>query len=150
MTRPIVFDASHLAHRLRYSAPSGIEKIDFAYARYFGLQDGKIAAGVQYGLRRPRVMSPGQTKSLVKSVQSRWATDIALADDAKFQRILNWLNGAPIGPEDLSHREAPIKDMAAKSLSGLGRALAPALSYRTLPEGAIYLNIAQHALEKPF
>jgi glycosyltransferase involved in cell wall biosynthesis len=150
MTRPIIFDASHLAHRSRYAAPSGIEKIDFAYARYFGLQDEKIAAGIQYGLRRPRVMSPRQTKSLIKSVQSRWATDIALAGDAKLQRILNWLNGTPIGPENLSHRESPVKDMAAKTLSGLGRALAPALSHRTVPEGAIYLNIAQHALEKPF
>ena len=151
MTRPIALDVSHLAHRSRYRAPSGIEKVDFAYARHFGLREGKIIAGVQYGLARPRVMDPGQVKSLVASVQAKWAVDVAIADDTIFQQMRRWLIGETLDAETLAHRESRLIDILAKNLSGLQRTLLPAIQpgHRALPKGAIYLNVAQHALEKP-
>ena len=151
MTRPIALDVSHLAHRLRYGAPSGIEKVDLAYASHF-CEDGRIAAGVQYGIGRPRVMSPPQVKTLAASVREKWASDVSLADDARFLEIRRRLIGADRGGRDLSHRESRLKDIAAKSYTGLQRAVLPSIrpSSGALPHGAIYLNVAQHALEKPF
>ena len=152
MNRPIALDVSHLAHRSRYGAPAGIEKVDFAYSRHFALQDAKIVAGVQYGVTRPRIMTPAKVKSLVSVVEAKWATDVPIADDLKFQRIRRWLLGESLEREGLSHRDSRARDIVAKNFSGLQRALLPAVqpSYELLPEGAIYLNIAQHALEKPF
>ena len=151
MTRPIALDVSHLAHRLRYGAPSGIEKVDLAYATHFSAKS-RIAAGVQYGIGRPRLMSAAQVGALVASVRQKWASDIALADDARFQRIRRWLTGADGDGPNLGHRDSPLKDMAAKSYTGLRRALAPTIrpDRSALPHGAIYLNVAQHALEKHF
>jgi len=92
MTRPIALDVSHLAHRLRYGAPSGIEKVDLAYAGHF-CQGDRIVAGVQYGIGRPRLMSPARAKALTGNVREKWASDSALADDARFWRIRRWLIG---------------------------------------------------------
>ncbi len=152
MNRPIALDVSHLAHRSRYGAPAGIEKVDFAYARHFALQDAKIVAGVQYGVARPRVMTPKQVNALVSGVEAKWATTVSIADDLKFRQIRRWLLGESIEKADLGHRESRAGDIVAKNFSGLQRALLPAVqpSHEMLPEGAIYLNIAQHALEKPF
>ena len=151
MIRPIAFDVSHLAHRLHYGAPSGIEKVDLAFARHF-CADGRIVGGVQYGIGRPRVMSPEQTAALVASVREKWAGDGALADDSRFLHIREWLSGADRNRRSLGHRESRLKDIAAKSYTGLQRAVLPAIRPRggPLPLGAIYLNVAQHALEKPF
>ena len=35
MPRPIAFDVTHLASRLTIDSPSGIDKVDLAYAQYF-------------------------------------------------------------------------------------------------------------------
>jgi glycosyltransferase involved in cell wall biosynthesis len=151
MTRPLAFDLSHLSHRLRYRAPSGIEKVDMAYARYFCLQEGRICDGVQYGLTRPRLMSPSRAKTLVGAVASKWASDIAIGEDATFRQIRRWLIDPGYAASNLAHRELPARDIVARSISGLQRSVAPAFwrDDRQLPKGAIYLNVAQHALEKP-
>ena len=110
MNRPIALDVSHLAHRSRYGAPAGIEKVDFAYSRHFALQDAKIVAGVQYGVTRPRIMTPAKVKSLVSVVEAKWATTVPIADDLKFQRIRRWLLGESLEREGLSHRDSRARD----------------------------------------
>jgi Glycosyl transferases group 1 len=143
-------DLSHLQHRSRYRAPSGIEKVDMAYARHFCLQDAKICAGVQYGLTRPRLMNPKQAKTLVGAVASKWATDVSVTQDTAFQRVRRWLIDPTYAAKGLGHRESPARDIVARNISGWRRNVLPAFhrSDRHLPEGAIYLNVAQHALEK--
>jgi glycosyltransferase involved in cell wall biosynthesis len=149
MTRPIVFDVSHLAHRLRYSSPSGIEKVDFAYGRHFGLQPGKIVAGAQYRLAHPRVVAPAQVSALVRSVQSKWALDIDAANDAKFQQVRRWIVGEMRERPNLADRDTRLKEFVANYISRVKRDVLRSLPTRDLeiPDGAIYLNIAQHALE---
>ncbi len=149
MTRAIVFDVSHLAHRSRYSSPSGIEKVDLAYARHFALSPGKIVAGAQYRLVRPRVVAPDRVKALVNSVQSKWAADRRIEDDAKFQHVRRWLVGETRALRSLADRDTSIKEFAANAVSRMKRDVLRRLPTRDLeiPEGAIYLNVAQHALE---
>ena len=149
MTRAIVFDVSHLAHRLRYSSPSGIEKVDFAYARHFALSPGKIVAGAQYRPVRPRVVAPDRVTALVNAVQSKWAVDRSIEDDAKFQQVRRWLIGEPREHRSLADRDTSIKEFAANAVSRMTRDVLGRLPTRDveIPEGAIYLNVAQHALE---
>ena len=121
MTRPVVLDVSHLAHRLRYSSPSGIEKVDFAYGRHFGLQPGKIVAGAHYRITRPRVIGPAKVKSLVTKVQSKWAVDLDLKADAKFQAIRSWIVGGLLERPDLSDRDTRLKEFFANYVSRMRR-----------------------------
>lgn len=148
MPRPIAFDITHLISRLPVSAPSGIDKVDMAYARHFAANPA--AAAVHYGLRGPR-FHPGATvaEALVAATRDRWAATHVEADRA-YADLYRWLTGsapAAAALEPQSHRStrqrSKLSRLAEQSLWRLRRGSVP------LPEGAIYLNAAQHAFEAP-
>ena len=149
MGRPIVFDVSHLSHRMRYSSPSGIEKVDFAFARHFGLAQDKIIAGSQYRRDRPRVIPPARVRALIENVQSKWAVDLAIDADERFQQVRSWIVGELKDRPSLADRDTRAKEFVANAVSRWRRDVLrffPTCDIE-IPEGAIYLNVAQHALE---
>lgn len=151
MSRPIVFDVTHLVHRVAYDAPSGIDRVDLAYGRYFGLNPGRIAAAIHYGNIQPQVLPPTRAAEAVRRLEERWRETITLEGDPAFGAARQWLRGLPITkpPTSLSRVETIERKFRIGVLPFFRYAKAKKLTAPsgTVPEGAIYLNIAQHAME---
>lgn len=154
MIRPIAFDVTHLASRLPADAPSGIDKVDQAYAAHFAERPCRSA--VHYGFRSARVHDASTIAPLVQASLDRWSA-VSANDDVAYARIYERLTGIGPTPGD------PATACAAGPPSGLGgRRRNTRLSRRlhqigwrlapgreVLPHGSIYLNVAQHAFEYP-
>jgi glycosyltransferase involved in cell wall biosynthesis len=170
MKRPIVYDLSHLTHRLAFEAPVGIDRVDLAFARHFGLAEGKIAATLRYGRKYPRVLAPSSLADVVRRVERRWRECSPVETDAKYLRIRAWITGDrdPSAAVDVDCRNrarlkgatgvwnsSPAAAAAARfkrwiSAATVRRFHAPRAvegGERIVPDDAIYLNVAQHALE---
>jgi glycosyltransferase involved in cell wall biosynthesis len=146
MPRATAFDITHLVSRLPVSNPSGIDKVDLAYAQHFAGVGCDTA--VHYGLWGPRFHSSlavGKVAALASS--SRWVGG-AEAGDPAFQRIVAFLMGSTEHP-------TPRPAANASAAPDRWRRRAAQVSWRlrhgsaTLAPGALYLNIAQHVLEQP-
>ena len=137
---------THLVSRLPTRASTGIDRIDLAYAAHFS-GEGRMAAGVHYGLRRPHLMSLDEARAFVQLSQSRWSSEGA---DEWFSAVLRWLESPP---KAALKRRAPLTKAALQSIltrraqQWRGRLL----DNRTLlvPQEALYLNVAQHVFEHP-
>jgi glycosyltransferase involved in cell wall biosynthesis len=144
--RPIVFDVTHLISRLPTLASTGIDRIDLAYAAHFAVE-GRMAAGVHYGLRRPHLLSVGQARAFVRLSQSRWSRAYR---GGSFSATMQWLESPPSAA---LRTQSPPTTAALQSIwtcwaqQWKGRLL----DNRSLrvPRGALYLNVAQHMFEHP-
>ena len=144
MPRPISFDVTHLASRLPVDAPSGIDKVDLAYAEHFAEQP--CDALVHYGVRRARVHSTTSLPALAASGRSRWSA-APPHEDAAYAGLYRALTGAdPEFPRGSGKTAEPgRKTRARRRLDQLSWRFAPGRV--PLREGSIYLNVAQHAFE---
>jgi glycosyltransferase involved in cell wall biosynthesis len=144
MSRPIVFDATHLVTRLGRRATTGIDRVDLGYARHFIERVPRRAAATHYGLFLPHVLSAAQMRSLIERFeiqQSEW--DFCGGPEWQWLRA-RFLEITPIS----------VATPAAPKPYGWARLLAIQSAFRILhnlpasvPRNAIYLNIAQHAFE---
>ncbi len=146
MARPIAFDITHIVSRLPVGKPSGIDKVDLAYARHFA-QAG-CEAGVHYGLWEPRIHGGEVVAEVLRlASRSRWVGDEVEADPA-FHRIAGLLTGRT---ESSSQRTPPklrpSTDARQRRLQQVRWRLAR--GRHVLPRGALYLNVAQHVFEQP-
>ena len=146
MTRPIVYDLTHLDLRSHRSAPTGIDRVDFTYARYFASEEGRIAAATYYGYGRPQILLASAVRDVVGRASDRWGERAPGESDACFRELRNWILGK--GASDLPR--AKRSDFVAKYSMKLKRPLVTigaALSRQTAPNRALYLNVAQHRVE---
>lgn len=152
MIRHVLYDVTHLIHRYAYDAPSGIDRVDLAYGRHFGLKKGKIAAGIHYGNTNPRIFDQSRVAHAVLRLEERWREDLAASEDKLFLAVRSWLKGKEtVKPSvSMSVAEAIEKKFKIGILPLLRYAASKRLLFSSIdiPYGAIYLNIAQHALER--
>ena len=151
MTRAILYDITHLEHRSRIvAAPTGIDRVDLLYARYFASRQWPIAGAVRYAIPRPNMSPAHDVGAAVAAAELRWSETAAVQEDEVYRAIRGWLTGGP--------KPKPSKAVAMPKRSrrnGLADAMAPRIrawsALRTatppLPTNALYLNIAQHAAE---
>ena len=145
MTRPIAFDVTHLASRLPVSHPTGIDKVDLAYAERFGAQGCEVA--VHYGLARPRFHEGALIAPLVAIARSgRWLSqpadaDRVLASIARRLGVDGQAGGSPAERAPAGHDGSGWKRRVEQVKWRVSRGT------RGLPEGSIYLNVAQHVFE---
>jgi glycosyltransferase involved in cell wall biosynthesis len=149
MSRPIVFDVTHLEHRLAFESPTGIDRVDLAFARHFALTDGKIAAGLHYGRPFPRIVPSSDVADLVHRVEARWGETSRFDNDQKFLKTRDWIRGGASTPaQPVPSNTAPASLWSFPSFARLSHYFSMRFEQkRTVPEGSIYLNIAQHAVE---
>ncbi len=152
MQRPIAYDITHLEHRLSYSAPSGIDKVDLAFAQHFSLNLKKLCAAVHYGFMDPIIFDPVRVTRVVNRVRSRWLEDASITEDLKYHELSRWLLNEVKQPPRENRQETAFRRIAANGRSLLRTAAFLLLRdhSRKIPEGAIYLNVAQHAFELSF
>lgn len=132
--RPLAYDVTHIATRLPTAQSSGIDKVDLAYAR--ATADLQVTSLVHYGHWRPRFHGMGALPRLLEGTN-------VTPPDAGLVPVYSWLTGkAPLpGP----YVAGQIRDRRSRQMELLRWRVSPGTVL--LPEGAIYLNVAQHAFE---
>lgn len=151
MSRPILFDVTHLVTRLTNPIPSGIERVDLSYGRHFAQDPSREVAGIHYSFVGSGLMAPARLRDLMGAVDKAWSEKSGGDADANFAAVAAWLKA----PRGEAGRPTRIRANPQKADVRLRRGVGQ-LTYRFAPdylgraaENAIYLNIAQHSLYQP-
>jgi glycosyltransferase involved in cell wall biosynthesis len=145
MLRPICFDVTHLVSRLGIRWPSGIDKVDLAYAQHF-VHHGS-GPFIHYGRSGPHVLSADRLRRIVQlSSEAHWQGRDLGRDDA-FLRLRANLTGEDdrrcghdYATRDPSWLEGKLFELRRFHMGAVSDRL-------DIPAGAIYLNVAQHFFE---
>ncbi|RZK88587.1 MAG: glycosyltransferase family 1 protein, partial [Methylobacterium sp.] len=82
----LAFDLTRLITRLRHPSPSGIDRVDLAYARHVLAQ-----AGDRFGLVStafgPRVLARAEALGIVEAVAAGWVEDRDATQDPVYRRL---------------------------------------------------------------
>ncbi len=147
----MIFDTTHLVSRQGVLTPSGIDRVDTAYAHHLANRRGVIHAGLHYGLRGPHLYPRDRVAALADRQLEAWKSqDVGAADPLlpQIEAFLAGGEGAPATTRIEGPRLTPPQNRRL-ALQTLGHRL-----YRQMgadvPRGAIYVNVAQHFLEVPF
>lgn len=140
MTRPIVYDATHLVSRWRAIGSAGIGCVDLAFARHFAAHPA-LACGAHYGYPHPHVLSRERLAALLDEIAPR---EPAPVDDWTPLRdfLLGEAGDAPT-VENRSSNSLRLGEIWRQTRWRFAR------DPGAIPDSAIYLNIAQHACEFP-
>ena len=148
--RPILVDTTRLLTRLGHSSPSGIDRVDHAYARTYltGGADRRALAITPFG---PRLMPARAAEELLRDTDRRWTGSSGdPAGDPAFLRVQAQLAGAappvPSGPRPSGAR--PRRIAPGRHLAALGRLAWPDAE-REAPRGAVYLHSSHLRLDRP-
>ncbi len=146
--RPILVDTTRLLTRIGHPSPSGIDRVDHAYARTYltGGADRRALAITPFG---PRLMPIRSAAELLRDTDRRWTgSPGATAADPALLRVRAQLAGTapPAGPGSSRHGTA--RDAPGRLLASLGRLRWPDAE-REAPEGAVYLHASHLRLDRP-
>nr|WP_238182198.1 glycosyltransferase family 1 protein [Methylobacterium trifolii] len=147
--RPTAFDLSRLVTRLRHASPSGIDRVDLAYARAT-----LAGAGPRFGLVStalgPRILDRAQAVEIVEAVAAGWIEEGSAEADPVYRRLRLRLGGAPPAAVPDARRTEPgtyrRRRIQAETLARIfsrGRSLA------ALPRGSLYLHTSHLRLDIP-
>lgn len=146
MHPPIVLDVSHLITRLTQPATTGIDRVDLAYAKHFLSDPLSPCLSSQYGLFKPHILGPAQSNLLLRCFEEAQREN-ETTDTAEWLLLLSRLSG----PTNSLLVSSPTSKLSWGN--GWGR-FAGQTRFRIfwdwkakIPEGAIYLSVAQHAFE---
>jgi glycosyltransferase involved in cell wall biosynthesis len=148
----IAFDLTRLITRLRHASPSGIDRVDLAYARHVLGQEG-ARFGLVATAFGPKVLERGEALAIVEAVAAGWVEDRAAEDDPVYRRLAAAL-GAPLAEASPRHASAPPSgrpDASARRRLQL-RTAATVLRARgpdRLPRGTVYLHTSHLRLDRP-
>ena len=152
-SRPVVYDVTYVAARLGAATPTGIERVDAAFAAHFargrpGLGSSQDATALHYGLRKPHALTALSAGKLLAEAEQAWQVPQGLARDLAFQAVASWLQDGNAGRRALRAGQAPARWTAAvPSAARMRWRLAD--DRARVPPDAIYLNVAQYAFEYP-
>lgn len=149
---PLLFDATHLVTRQGIVTPTGIDRVDTAYAHFLAEKLGLLHAGIHYGLRGPHVLARPRIADLSRRQLARWhdGSDDP-HDDPQYGAVRAFLtNGSSAGvPTRISGRRRNPQVNRRIALDKVRQRLVRD-KHLAIPEGAVYLNVAQYLLELPF
>jgi glycosyltransferase involved in cell wall biosynthesis len=149
MKRPIVYDLTHLAHRVAFDSPVGIDRVDLAFGRHFARRESKIAAALRYARNFPEALPPAELTAVVRRAEEAWREHAPVESDARYLQTQAWIlgDGGPRRPGTSS----AIERLRAWTLKNVGANLPHTPFFKSsrmvIPNDAIYLNIAQHRVE---
>jgi len=152
--RPIVYDVTHLASRLTGETTTGIDWVDRAYVRHLARSE-RLACGLHYGLLSPHLLSKGLVAELSDRHERKFAhtasPSASSSSDQTWRRLKEWLAGRSsaesLPKSALFHRRSVTDEMT--SLAFKARMRIAHNRRLEIPEGAVYLNVAQHGFEYP-
>jgi glycosyltransferase involved in cell wall biosynthesis len=132
----VAYDVTRLIVRCAAPSPNGIDRIDLAYARHL-IERLKGAGVFLHGLQ-PAVLDRTRLVSLLSEIEASWCdgpSDIV----AGYERVRNFLHGAPEKPRDHTPRHtSPVPRLAPLRFLNL-QVLAQELLGR-IPTGAVFVH----------
>lgn len=147
-SRPVVFDMTRLLTRLRFGAPTGIDRVDLAYAdRYL---TGTPHAGVSVTPLGPRLLREDSTRAVLTALRSRWRDDTGASSPAA-TRLAAWLAGparAPQREEATRARPNSLRGAAEIALRAIAASRQQDAA-RHAPRDAAYLHSSHLRLDRP-
>ncbi len=148
--RPIAFDLTRLVTRLQHTSPSGIDRVDLAYAH--AVLDGPgERMGVVSTAFGPRVLDRERSQAIVASVEGGWVEDRPAALDPAYRRLTARLGQSPeAGGPPVPARPGipPLRRrlIQARTVAGI---LAGSRPVGSLPQGCLYLHTSHLRLDDP-
>ncbi|SFG90761.1 glycosyltransferase family 4 protein [Methylobacterium gossipiicola] len=145
----IAFDLTRLITRLRHASPSGIDRVDLAYARHVLGQ-----SGARFGLVStafgPKVLEREHALAIVEAVAAGWIEDRAAEDDPVYRRLAATL-GAPIRDGAGAAPALRRPDVRARRILQMrtGLTIFRARGPERLPRGTVYLHTSHLRLDRP-
>ncbi len=144
---PVALDLTRLVTRLRHASPTGIDRVDLAYARHLLEQPGPRFGLVSTPLG-PKVLDRGQMAGLVDAAVAAWTEEVAAGDDPVYRDLSGRLGlpvpaaGPPAGkPDDARER----RRRQFQAWLAVLRAPGP----ESVPMNALYLHTSHLRLDKP-
>ncbi|TGD94237.1 glycosyltransferase family 4 protein [Methylobacterium nonmethylotrophicum] len=143
----VALDLTRLVTRLRHASPTGIDRVDLAYARHLLAQDG-ARFGVVSTRLGPRILDREQMAGLVEAAVAAWTESVAAGDDPVYRDLAPPLGLAveaagpgPAAPDGARARRARQLRawLDALRAPGPGR----------LPAGSLYLHTSHLRLDLP-
>jgi len=133
--------------------PTGIDRVDTAYAHYLSGRPETLHAGVHYGLRGPHVFARERIADLSGRQLKRWHDGSETPhDDPQYATVHAFLTGASsiaAIPTRIAGRRKNPRQNRHIALDKMRQRLVRD-RHVAIPQGAVYLNIAQYLLELPF
>ncbi|MDB5590768.1 glycosyltransferase [Enterovirga sp.] len=147
MDRPILVDVTRLLTRLHHRAPTGIDRVELAYARRFldGSPARDAVALTPFGARRlPKAVGT----ELVARLEERWRDGQQAGEDPAAARLRAWLLAEPVPPPaqpepGRAGRGVPLRSLITRLRAATWPTLGPAQG------GAIYLHTSHLRLDLP-
>lgn len=152
-TRPILFDATRLLTRIGREAPTGIDRVDIAYAEHVLARAGRnrAVAGTPFGVR---LMPEAEARATVAMLAGRWRDGAGpAAGPAALARVFARLGQEGTAPPPPAGRcpdgrGSALPDRAARLLRSLRGAGWPEVA-RAAPRDAILLHTSHLRLDRP-
>ncbi|MGU3361746.1 glycosyltransferase family 4 protein [Methylobacterium sp. M6A4_1b] len=144
----LAFDLTRLITRLRHPSPSGIDRVDLAYARHVLAQEGDRFGLVSTAFG-PRVLARAEARAIVEAVAAGWVEDRDATQDPVYRRLAATLGSATDTGRPAA---APTRDGALDRRRIQARTAATTLRARApeiLPAGTVYLHSSHLRLDKP-
>ena len=147
--RPTAFDLTRLVTRLQHASPSGIDRVDLAYAH--AILDG---TGDSFGLVStalgPRLLSRDEARAIVAAVEDGWVEDRPAGEDPAFARLAARLGGGTgPGKEGLPAAGATRGQRRLIQARTVARILSRARPVSALPRDSLYLHTSHLRLDRP-
>ncbi|WP_209437085.1 glycosyltransferase family 4 protein [Methylobacterium variabile] len=144
---PVAFDLTRLITRLRHASPTGIDRVDLAYARHLLAQPGERFGLVSTPLG-PKVLDRGQMAGLVEAAVEAWTESVAVEDDPVYRDLAAALGLPPPG----TGRASPAPNGARRRRERQLRARIAVLRApgpARLPLNTLYLHTSHLRLDLP-
>lgn len=146
--RPIVVDTTRLLTRLKHPSPSGIDRVDLAYARRFltGAPDRAALAATSFGMR---YLPARLERALQRRIAERWKEELPADQDPVLATIRRSLSGDG-DPEPRRPEPGRLPRLAfdvAEQVRKLG-----AIRWREaveVPPGSVYVHTSHLRLDRP-
>lgn len=148
-TRPVLVDTTRLLTRLKHRSPTGIDRVDLAYARRFlALPGSSAVAATRFGMR---LMPDSRARAVLDRVGERWGESQTAAQDPvldEIRRRLAEAGGEP--PPAHAGRSRSRVPLSAHLGEEWLKASAPLWRKATdAPRDAVYLHTSHLRLDRP-
>jgi glycosyltransferase involved in cell wall biosynthesis len=147
----IIFDSTHIIVRQGVRTPTGIDRVDHAYATEFSGPNG-MAAGVQCALPFVRTLSAGQVGTYAARMSDAWGERTSVGDDPVFNAYRGFIT-ADTAPRHNSATPPPVAKPGLfqrwRKAGGTARRLLQNDSTIRIPDGGLFLNVTQNPVLVP-
>lgn len=157
MSMDVCLDVTRLRARLRYTTPTGIDRVDLAYLRAFAAEPGLRLHLVAHGPLGPERLRPAAARQLIASLDRDWQRREQGWAPATYARLSDWLEAPPRTPAPRLPEPAPAGLRAglgrwldgAREVAGSGRARllrTRGTPVPELPPGSVYVHTSHGQL----